>query len=277
MSRSDRQLLGSPALHCVQWPDAGPPLLLLHGVLRNGQDWESLLPELTQDWRVFVLDHCGHGASARTNGTYHVADYARHVTDFVRANVTEPITVFGHSLGAMVALSLAAECGEKISAIVMEDPPFHTMGRDIKNTAYYAQFLGMANVLRRGGDIAAMADGLAAIRINPAQCLGDVRDRASLEFSAQCLSRVDAEVFTSLVAGRWLDGFEYERLWSRVNCPVLLLQGDRQAGGAFTQTDLSLAFNALRQYDHIHFAGIGHQIHRERPAEVIAALREFVR
>lgn len=277
MSRPDCQLTGDPALYCVQWSDAGPPLLLLHGVLRNGQDWEPLLPELTRDWRVYVVDHCGHGGSARTNGTYHVVDYARRMADFVHAKFSEPITVFGHSLGAMVALSLAAECEEKIGAIVMEDPPFHTMGRNITRTPYHAQFLGMADALRHGGGVAAMADRLAAIRINPTQCLGDVRDRASLEFSAQCLSRVDAEVFTSLVAGRWLDGFEFESLWSRVNCPVLLLQGDPQAGGAFTQSDLSLACNALRQYHHIRFAGIGHQIHRERPAEVIAALRELVR
>ncbi len=268
--------MSRPDLHCVQWSEAGPPLLLLHGVLRDGRDWEPILPELTRDWRVYVLDHCGHGGSARSNGTYHVADYARWVADFVRTKFSEPITVFGHSLGAMVALSLAVECGEKIGAIVMEDPPFHTMGRDIEKTPYHAQFLGMADVLRHGGEVATMADRLAAIRISPTQCLGDVRDRASLEYSAQCLSRVDAEVFTSLVAGRWLDGFDFESLWSRVNCPVLLLQGDPQAGGTFTQNALSLARSDLRDHHHIRFAGIGHQIHRERSAEVIDALREFV-
>jgi pimeloyl-ACP methyl ester carboxylesterase len=43
-----------------------PTLLLLHGVTRNGRDWEPLLPGLTRHWRVLVTDHCGHGNSPRS-------------------------------------------------------------------------------------------------------------------------------------------------------------------------------------------------------------------
>jgi pimeloyl-ACP methyl ester carboxylesterase len=253
-----------------------PTLLLLHGVTRNGRDWEPLLPELTRHWRVIVADHCGHGSSPRTPGEYRVADYARHTAEFLRASVSERVTVMGHSLGAMVALWLAAECAPLVAAIVLEDPPFHTMGRDIASTPYLAQFVGMAEVARRGGDIAAMANGLAAIRLSPTRRLGDVRDRASLEWIAECLAQVDPEVFTPLVAGRWLDGFEARDLWPRVGCPVLLLQGDPAAGGAFTDADALSASRALRTCRHVRFAGTGHQIHRTRPAEVLAAVRDFV-
>ena len=55
-------------MHYIQGPDAGPPLLLLHGVLRNGGDWEPLLSELIREWRVIALDLCGHVDSARTMG-----------------------------------------------------------------------------------------------------------------------------------------------------------------------------------------------------------------
>lgn len=259
----------------VLGPQSAPTLLLLHGVTRNGRDWETLLPELKNDWRVFVVDHCGHGDSPRTPGEYRVADYARHTAEFLRTNFSEPVTVMGHSLGAMVALSLAVECPEQMAAIVLEDPPFHTMGRDIATTPYLAQFTGMAQVARRGDDVAGMADGLAAIRLSPTVRLGDVRDRASLELSAEFLAQVDPDVFTPLVAGRWLDGFEAADLWPRVRCPVLLLQGDSEAGGAFTDVDVVSAIRALRNYRHVRFAATGHQIHRSRPAEVLAALRDF--
>jgi len=259
----------------VLGPPGAPTLLLLHGVTRNGRDWETLLPELTGDWRVCVADHCGHGDSPRTPGEYRVADYARHTAEFLRASFSERVTVMGHSLGAMVALSLAVECPDQVAAIVLEDPPFHTMGRDIAATPYCAQFAGMAEVARRGGDIAGMADGLAAIRLSPTRRLGDVRDRASLELSAEFLARVDPEVFTPLAAGRWLDGFEAAHLWPRVSCPVLLLQGDPAAGGAFTDADVSMATRALRTHRLVRFPGTGHQIHRSRPAEVAAALRDF--
>jgi pimeloyl-ACP methyl ester carboxylesterase len=182
----------------------------------------------------------------------------------------------GHSLGAMIALSLASQCAPLVAAIVLEDPPFHTMGRDISATPYLAQFAGMAEVARRGGDIAVMADELAAIRLSPTQRLGDVRDRVSLEFSAECLADVDPEVFRPLVEGRWLRGFEAEELWPRVSCPVLLLQGDPEAGGAFTDADVATASRALRTHRHVRFTGTGHQIHRTRPAEVLSELRDFI-
>lgn len=269
---------GPPALHFVEGPVCGPPLLLLHGVTRNWRDWESLLPELMREWHVIALDHRGHGESARVPDGYLVVDYAQDAAAFVRATFTEPVTVMGHSLGAMVALSLAAECIELVAGVVLEDPPFHTMGRGIAETPYRAQFAGMKEVARQGGEISAMTEALAAIQVPTPQGhvrLGDLRDRASLQFSAECLAHVDPEVFTPLIAGRWLEGFDYESLWPRVACPALLLQGDPSAGGAFADSDVALAQRLLPNQRHIRFAGAGHQIHGTRPGEFLAALREF--
>ncbi len=269
---------GPPALHFVEGPVCGPPLLLLHGVTRNWRDWEPLLPELMREWHVIALDHRGHGESARTPGQYLIVDYARDAAAFVRATFKDPVTVLGHSLGAMVALSLAAECAELVAGVVLEDPPFHTMGRDIAENPYRAQFAGMKEVARQGGELPAMTDALAAIHLPTPQGpvrLGDLRDRASLQFSAQCLLHLDPEVFTPLIAGRWLDGFDYESLWPRVTCPALLLQGDPAAGGAFADADVALAQRLLATKRHIRFAGVGHQIHGTRPEEVLTAMREF--
>jgi pimeloyl-ACP methyl ester carboxylesterase len=256
-------------------PAGASTLLLLHGVTRDGSDWEPVLQELRRDWRVIAVDHCGHGDSPRTPGEYLVADYARHTADFVRANLAQAVTVLGHSLGAMVGLALAAECPAHVAAIALEDPPFHTMGRDISATPYQAQFAGMHEVARRGGTIEAMTDALAEIRLSPTTRLGDVRDRAALRFSAECLQRLDPEVLVPLAAGRWLDGFVPEALWPRVRCPVLLLQGDAAAGGAFSDSDVALAKSAVPLAMHVRFHGVGHQIHRTRPAEVVGILREF--
>jgi pimeloyl-ACP methyl ester carboxylesterase len=87
--------------------------------------------------------------------------------------------------------------------------------------------------------------------------------------------QVDPEIFTPLVAGQWLDGFDHEALWSRVKCPVLLLQGDPAAGGAFANEDVAIALEKCPHAEHKFFPGVGHQIHRTRPAKVIAAVNDF--
>jgi pimeloyl-ACP methyl ester carboxylesterase len=259
--------------------------LLLHGVTRNCGDWDLLLPELLRDWHVVALDHRGHGKSARAS-RYLVADYARDAAAFVRGAFSQPVTILGHSLGAMVALSVAAECPDLVTAAALEDPPFHTMGNAIADTIYLPQFTGMQEVARRGGALDAMTDALSEIRLPAPQGsdgsastirLGDLRDRPSLVNLAECLTQVDPAVFAPLIAGRWLDTFDHQTLWSRIACPTLLLQGDPAAGGAFTDADLALAQRSLSNSRHESFPGVGHQIHRTRPAEFLERFRRFTR
>ncbi len=255
----------------------GPPgartLLLLHGVTRNWRDWEPVLNELRREWRVVAVDHCGHGESPRTPGEYRVADYARHTVAFVRETFDQPVTICGHSLGAMVALALAAD--SLADAVILEDPPFHTMGRNIGGTPYHAQFAGMHDVALRGGTRVKITDGLAEIRLSASTRLGDVRDRPALEFSAECLACVDAGIFEPLVAGEWLDGFEHAAMWPKVRCPVLLLQGDPAEGGALTGEDASRAACAAANCRIVPFPLVGHQIHRTSPTRFLSVVREW--
>jgi pimeloyl-ACP methyl ester carboxylesterase len=50
-------------------------------------------------------------------------DYADDPIAFLRQQISEPAVIFGHSLGGMVALLVAAHCPEKIRAVVVGDSP----------------------------------------------------------------------------------------------------------------------------------------------------------
>ena len=275
MNFATRDFPGPPALHFAEGPAAGPPLLLLHGVTRGWRDWESLLPALTREWHVIALDQRGHGGSGRAE-SYRVVDYIADAVRFVREVVAAPVVVMGHSLGAMVAAGVAVELPGLVRGVVLEDPPFHTMGNRIAGTAWEAQFTGMREAARRGGTVDEIADALAAILLpapgGTVKRLGDLRDRASLRWSAECLTELDPEVLTPIIAGRWLDGFEVAGVLSRIPCPALLLAADPAAGGALTAADAASAPPSCRRVD---FPGVGHQLHRERPEAVLRAVEEF--
>ena len=258
----------------------GPPgartLLLLHGVTRGCRDWEPLLPALTREWRVIGLDQRGHAERA---ASYLVTDYVADAVRFVRDEVAAPLVIMGHSLGAMVAAAVAAELPEFVRAIILEDPPFRSMGNAIVRTAWHAQFIGMRDIARRGAPIDEMTDALAEIRL-PApdgtfKRLGDLRDRASLRWSAECLTRIDPEVLTPIIEGRWFDGYDLTRILSRIQCPVLLLAADPSAGGALSAADADEAAAALSSCQRVDFPGAGHQLHRDRPEAVLGALQSF--
>jgi pimeloyl-ACP methyl ester carboxylesterase len=229
-----------------------------------------LIPELMSRWQVIALDQRGHGLSQR-QGPYRVVDYARDAVEFVES-LSDSVTVLGHSLGAMVALWVGANCPQKIRGLILEDPPFETMGSAIHGTAFQAQFSGMQAVARNGGSVDELIDGLAHIMLpgpNGPIRFGSIRDRASLQFSAECLAQLDPEIFTPLIEGTWLEGFDYRSLWSKVTAPITLLQGDPKAGGTLTDEEVQLARGDAPQLRHRFFPGIGHQIHRSAPKAVL--------
>lgn len=88
---------------------AGAPVLLLHGVGLQANVWGPQIDALCADFAVIAPDMPGHGESAGFCHAPALADY----TDLIAAALTElaqigPVVVVGHSMGAMIALDLAA-------------------------------------------------------------------------------------------------------------------------------------------------------------------------
>src|SRR5262249_42297682 len=150
---TERLLNAEVPLNVVCGPPAGPPLLLLHGVARRWQDLAPLLPALACRWQVPALDFRGHGRSGRAPGPYLVADRARDATALRRAEVTQPAVVYGHSLGGLAALAVAAEMPERVRAVVLEEPPAPAFARGIQETSYYAVFCGMRDLAGPGREV----------------------------------------------------------------------------------------------------------------------------
>jgi len=277
MKSRTRDCLNSLPLRSIEH-GSGPSLLLLHGVTRCGEDWQPLMPALSANWKVIALDHRGHGESPR-GGDYLVTDYVADTVRLVRDELATPLVIFGHSLGAMVAAAVAAELPTWVRGIVLEDPPFHTMGNRIAGNLWQSQFIGMQEVGRRGGSIDEITDALADIRLpcdsGGYKRLGEFRSLASLNWSAQCLSRLDPEVLTPVIEGHWLDGYDMQAVFTNIHCPTLLLQADPSAGGALTDADAEAACAAIAACKLVRFSGCGHQLHRDRPAEVLQTFAKF--
>jgi pimeloyl-ACP methyl ester carboxylesterase len=179
----------------------------------------------------------------------------------------------------MVAAAVAAKLPDRVRGIILEDPPFHTMGNRIAGSAWQAQFTGMREAARKRGSVEEITDALADIRLPASgggfKRLGDLRDRASLAWSAQCLSQLDPEVLTPVIEGRWLDGYDFPDALSRVRCPTLLFQADPSAGGALTDADAESLKSIISTCQQVRFPGCGHNLHRDHPESVLRAFADF--
>jgi pimeloyl-ACP methyl ester carboxylesterase len=96
--------------------DYDPPahthtVVFLHGFCLSHASWARQIDYLRRRYgdrvRVIAYDHRGHGgSSAAPVGTYRIDRLAADLDEVLTAlNVTSPLTLVGHSMGAMVALA----------------------------------------------------------------------------------------------------------------------------------------------------------------------------
>lgn len=247
----------------------GGALVFLHGVLRNGGCFAPLLPWLGARHRVHALDLRGHGRS-RAGARYRVVDYVPDVLRYLRTEVCGPAVLYGHSLGAMVSAAVAAEEPRLVKAIVMEDPPFHTMGERMKGTPLQEYF----EMIARFAGSCLPVDELALTLAE--NWVGPPRDATTLRFLASCLRRVRPEVLEPIVAGEWLDGYPMDAVFRRVRCPALLMQCDGAAGGMLVDEDARRFVELARDCTLSVLRGVGHQAHWMAAGEVSRRTLEFL-
>ncbi len=101
------------------------PLILLHGLLLSQEMHRPLARALAAKGnRVLTLDLLGHGASERPPEMwrYSMATYGRQVVGLMDHLGIERAAVMGTSLGANVALEVAAGAPDRLQGLVIEMP-----------------------------------------------------------------------------------------------------------------------------------------------------------
>ena len=115
------------------WGSEGKPVMLLvHGGLDHARSWDWVARALRDDFHVYALDLRGHGNSAWAPGALY--SVAEHVLDLsALADIVKgfPVSIIGHSLGAVVSLLYAGVYPDRVAKVVAIEgvglPPFRRM------------------------------------------------------------------------------------------------------------------------------------------------------
>src|SRR5215471_20799499 len=95
----------------------GQPVLLLHGGLANSNYWGNLVPALSNDYQVVVMDSRGHGRSSRSSeplGYDLMASDVLALMDFLKI---EKAALVGWSDGAIIGLDIAIHHPERLTKL----------------------------------------------------------------------------------------------------------------------------------------------------------------
>lgn len=238
----------SGALNYVEGPCSGEAIVLLHGITGSWQHFAMVLSALLPRWHVFAVDYRGHGESSRVPGQYRLTDYAEDICSFLESEFPQPPTVFGHSLGGMVGILIAATRPELVRALIVGDSLLY---RDTIREFQKAQtnIADLKALLSSESTVGGMARKLTAAMPES--------DGAFRRLMAKSYTQLDPDVL-DLLSGTVGSDEDYDCsvLFPRISCPVLLLQS-----ALMTKEDAQRAMGQLADGYVVNLEGIGHLLH----------------
>lgn len=236
----------------------GAPLLLIHGVGMRAEAWAPQIAALSDDCRVIAADMPGHGGSAPLPGQPRLPDYVAWAARVIEALGPGPVSVAGHSMGALIAGGLAVERPDLIRRVAL------------LNGVHRRSPEARAAVLARAQAIAA---GRAGIEDPLSRWFGPgdeaVRDRV-----AGWLREVSpagyAAAYRAFAEG---DGTYADRLGD-IRCPLLALTGEGDVNSTPAMTAAMAAMAPLGRA--VVVEGHRHMVNLTAPERVTAELRRWL-
>jgi pimeloyl-ACP methyl ester carboxylesterase len=269
---------GTVAINYAEGPPSGLPLVFLHG---GGAGWQALLTvihDFIHTWHIYAPDFRGHGRSGRVPGAYRWADYVQDTTAFLRHHFSEPVILWGQSLGGTVAVGVAAQAPEAVRALVLEDPWLGLQTGDDETRQFLLTRRNLIAAVHSLDEmITALADEPVTLpgRAEPVR-RGEVEDEAEIQLGAEMLIHLDPEVYTFGWDGRLAEGYHMDAVLKQVACPTLVLQANPALGGLVDDELAGHALALLPQGRLVSLPEARHDLYRSQPTAARQAVVQFL-
>lgn len=104
-------------------PEAGPAVVLVHGLGARAEDWQNLAPYLARaGYRVYLPDLPGYGQSEKpVDFSYSIPDEAAVVVGFLDRLGLKQVDLGGWSMGGWIVQLVAAGHPERVSKLMLFD------------------------------------------------------------------------------------------------------------------------------------------------------------
>ena len=278
----DVSCLSGRGLHRMAYWEWGDPandtvLVCVHGLTRQGRDFDVVARTMVDHYRVVCPDVVGRGRSdwLRDPMGYVLPQYAADMVTLLARLNARTVHWLGTSMGGVIGLGVAALQGSPVSKLVLNDvgPKLDPVG--------IARIGGYVGQIRRWNTLDEAADAIWAISTgfgphSREQWLELTRPQLKADGEA-LVPRSDPAIavpFKALTPEAAAAG--EAALWQAydaVRCPTLLLRG--------AQSDL-LSHDTAREMTErgpraqlVEFAGVGHAPTLVQPDQV-RAVREFL-
>lgn len=112
-------------MHYTEWGDPRNPrvLICVHGLTRNGRDFDTFARAMSSDYRVICPDVVGRGRSEwlPDKATYGFPQYVSDMMVLLARTGAESVHWVGTSMGGLIGMLIAAQPDTPITRLVLND------------------------------------------------------------------------------------------------------------------------------------------------------------
>lgn len=253
----------------LQGPEAGEPVVLVHGVSGPMAVWDKTAPALAaQGYRVLRYDLFGRGYSDRLDATYDQDLFDKQLVELLdKLGITQPVLLVGSSMGGVIVAEFRNRHPERVKKLALLDPAGFPM-----KTPPIAKVM---NVPLVGETIFAIkGDKLLKARNRSYFFRPDDVPEMIAAYEDQLVFKGTRKAMLSTWRNMPLQSFDkgYAAV-STSRVPVLLIRGREDQAIPFANADA--ASKALEGSELVAVENAGHLPQIEAPAAVNAALTAF--
>jgi pimeloyl-ACP methyl ester carboxylesterase/predicted glycosyltransferase len=265
------------SLYWELYGSQGPTVFLLPTwSIIHSRHWKMQIPHLARHCRVLTFDGRGNGRSdqPQDGDDYGEREFADDALAVMDATGTERAVIVSLSLGAQRALLLAAEGPERVDGAVFICPavPFggpvtgrgiHEWGEELDTDEGWAKY----------NRYYWLKDYRGFLEFFFSQMFNEPHSTKPVEDCVGWGLETTPETLIATQLGESLDEEGARRLSGRVRCPVLVIQGTRDA---ITGKHRGIALADATGGELVLLEGSGHGPHVRDPVKVNLLLRDFV-
>jgi pimeloyl-ACP methyl ester carboxylesterase len=262
-----------------KYGEAGPPLVIVHGLYGASDNWVSIARDLSDRFEVFVVDQRNHGQSPHSP-QHDYPSMREDLRDFMDLHGIQKAVLIGHSMGGKTVMSFAEAWPERVHALVSVD---------IAPKSYR----NLALVSRSAANHANMIDAMMKIDLSKIESREDA-DRALATFigSERIRSfllknlrrekggafqwRINLEAISTNL-GAIFEGMDREAIKARggiTGFPALFISGGDSE--YIRAEDHQLIRDIFPAAEVVSVQGAGHWVHAEQPALLVKTIRYFL-
>jgi pimeloyl-ACP methyl ester carboxylesterase len=250
---------GQTLAYIESGPAQAPVILLIHGYTDSARDWQPLEPYLNSRFRLIMVDLRGHGASSQPDCCYTRFDLAYDLHLLLEQLHIERADVVGHSLGSLVAQTLAELWPERTRKLIL----ISSTGTSFGTGTWLTDVQRLTDPI--SPDSAFMRSWWQqSIAINPESFSEQQRRDAAA---------IPARIWKA-IADQSLVGVDLAPMLDRIHAPTLLIWGGRDS--LVSAEGRERLHNGIAASRAKVFATLGHDLFWEAPDAVSACMLHFL-